>query len=218
MHSYVFKTQCLLSSSAEELLGIFADPANTTDSPDLGPPPVAHFDEGDPIKFDPTEKLSPHERSAASTVEAQPKLSANLETRRKRRESSHQLDVGVKSKNVDSHKYTASVASAMAASQPVKPSAKRKLNDRDDDNDQPTKVDELEKQGSQPSRRGSEVRITDNGFTKSISSETIKAAGGEALEGTMSSNSGKDGKQKVSGASGTATATGRKALGPSECC
>lgn len=206
--------QCLLSSSAEELLGIFADPTNTTDSPDLGPPPVAHFDEGDPIKFDPTQELSPGEGLAESTEEAQPKLSANLETRKKRRESSHRRDVGMKNTNVDPDRYTTSTAAAMPASQPLKSGAKRKLNARDDDN-QPTTVNEPREQNLHVN---SEPRMSENSLTQPILSGAIKAAGQKAPENAVPSNSGKDGKEKASGVSATVTTTGRKALGPSKCC
>lgn len=210
--------QCLLSSSAEELLGMTADPANTTDSPDLGPPPVAHFDEGDPIKFDATQKLSPREGSAEITEEEQPRLSVNLETRKRRRESSHRLDMGVRNVSLDSNGYAASTATATPADQPLRSSAKRKLNVRDDD-DQPVIVDDLGKQDSQLNCRGSERRVVNNGLTKSMLNETNKAAGGEkASEAGMPSTSGKDGKEKTSVAPATVTATGRKALGPSKQC
>ena len=189
------------------MLGIFADPANTTDSPDLGPPPVAHFDEGDPIKFDATQKSPPE-----SVEDAQPKLSANLETRKRRRESSHQIDVGLKNADMDSHDYTASIATSMAPSQPMKLSTKRKLNARDD-GDLPTMVDEWGKQGSQLNRRGSELRISDNALTKSISGETVQGADERVADAVILSRGGKDGKGKS-----TVTATGRKALGPSKWC
>ena len=187
------------------MLGIFADPANTTDSPDLGPPPVAHFDEGDPIKFDATQRLSPE-----STEDAPQRLSVNLETRKRRRESSHQIDVGAKNSNIDSHEYTASTATAMAPSQPMKPSTKRKFNARDD-GELPTMADERGKQGSHINRRGSELPISDNGLTNSVPSEIIKAADERVADAAISSKGGKDGKGKS-----TVTATGRKALGPSK--
>ena len=190
------------------MLGIFADPANTTDSPDLGPPPVAHFDEGDPIKFDATQRLSPE-----STEDGQQKLSANLETRKRRRESSHQIDVGAKNANIDSHEYTASTATAMAPSQPMQPSTKRKFNARDDD-DLPTMADERGKQGSHITRRGSELPISDNGLTNSIPSQIIKAADERVADAAIPSKGGKDSKDGKG--KSTVTATGRKALGPSK--
>ena len=192
------------------MLGIFADPANTTDSPDLGPPPIAHFDEGDPIKFDTTQKISPE-----ITEEPQPKLPVNLEARKRRRESSHQVDVGMKNAITDSHEYTASIATAMAPSQLMKPSTKRKLSARDDD-DLPTMVDEPGKQRSQLDRPGSELRISDNGPTKSMPSEMIKAADERVADAEIPSKGGKDSKDGKG--KSMVTATGRKALGPSKSC
>ena len=198
------------------MLGIFVDPTNTTDSPDLGPPPIAHFDEGDPIKFDATQELSPQDGLADNTEEVQPKLLANLETRKKRRESSHRKDSGIMNVNADSAKHTISAATAMPASQPLKSGAKRKLNARDED-DQPTIVEPGE-QGHQLSARGSELRMSDNGFTRPPPSVVAKAIRDKASEAILSSNTSRDGKEKTSGASAMVTANGRKALGPSECC
>lgn len=197
---------------AEELLGIFADPANSTDSPDLGPPPVAHFEEGDPIKFDPTQDQAPHDGSAENTEEAQPKLSANLETRKKRRESSHRRDVDVND-NVDSTKITASMATDVPTTQPLKSGAKRKLNVRDDD-DQPAVVDKLGKQDFQFNRRSSDLRMSDNKDTKPTLSRATKAASDKVSHATIPISIGKDGKERAFGASATVTATGRKALEP----
>lgn len=208
--------RCLRLFSSEELLSVFADPTNTTDSPDLGPPPVAHFEEGDPIKFDPIQEQSPREGSAESTEETQPKLSANLETRKKRRESSHRRDVDVRDASVDSTKSTASMATAMSTIQPLKSGAKRKLNVRDD-TDQPATIDEPGKEDSQFNRRTSDFRINDNDVTKPIHSRSIKTAGDKAPQAAVSSIFGKDGKEKASGASATVTGIGRKALGPSKC-
>lgn len=217
MYSCASYTSMLTLCSAEELLDIFADPANATDSPDIGPPPVAHFEEGDPIKFDPLQDRSSAEGSAESTMETQPKLSANLETRRKRRESSHRRDVDVKNTNVNFTKSTASIGTAMPMSQPLKSGAKRKFSIRDDDGE-PAVVDESGKQDFQFNRRGSEFRINDNDNTKPIISRATKAASDKASQAPIPSITGKDCKDKASGASATVTATGRKALGPSKSC
>ena len=119
--------------------------------------------------------------------------------------------------NVDSNQDTASLATAMALSQPIKSSAKRKLN-ACDDKDEATIVEEPGKQNFQLNRRGSDLRVSENDITKPIPSGAIKLAEGNASEIVWSSNSGKEGKEKASGASATVTATGRKALGPSRCC
>lgn len=68
-------------------------------SPDIGPPPVVHFDNEDPIKFDPLCRevdqpdYAEHDDQPTSDNDDSPpaKLSVNLETRRKRRDSKVQL-------------------------------------------------------------------------------------------------------------------------------
>lgn len=67
-------------------------------SPDIGPPPIVHFDNEDPIKFDPlsTEIDQPdyneQDDNPTSDHESLPaNLSVNLETRRKRKDSKLQL-------------------------------------------------------------------------------------------------------------------------------
>ena len=61
----------------------------STDSPDLGPPPIAQFDCSDPIKFDRAkleqERVSSEDNDDPREIPAE--LALNLETRRKRRES-----------------------------------------------------------------------------------------------------------------------------------
>lgn len=58
------------------------------DSPELGPPPVAHFEAGDPIKFDSGHDEFQPEAGAETKEMLDPTLLVNLETRRRRRESS----------------------------------------------------------------------------------------------------------------------------------
>lgn len=80
----------LTNLSAEELHAVLTNA--TDDSPDLGPPPVAHFTDEDPIKFDP----KPANENANDDMDLDQKdeevlpatVSVNLETRRKRRDSS----------------------------------------------------------------------------------------------------------------------------------
>ncbi|KAF2846353.1 hypothetical protein T440DRAFT_471997 [Plenodomus tracheiphilus IPT5] len=74
---------------AEELHQVLTDP--DSQSPDIGPPPVSRFEDEDPIVFntnmyteEPAEELAEHEEAA---------LSANLETRKKRRESGPKLNI-----------------------------------------------------------------------------------------------------------------------------
>jgi hypothetical protein len=73
----------LIEDSADELRGILEDP--DSQSPDLGPPPVSRFENEDPIAFNPNP--SSEEQTDETAEDNEPVLSANLETRRKRRES-----------------------------------------------------------------------------------------------------------------------------------
>ncbi|KAL8671860.1 MAG: hypothetical protein Q9168_003650 [Polycauliona sp. 1 TL-2023] len=73
---------------AEEFGGLMTASGDPADSPDLGPPPVAHFDAGDPIKFDANEHEPITHGKTEKEGDLNPALFANLETRRKRRGSS----------------------------------------------------------------------------------------------------------------------------------
>ncbi|KAI4261252.1 MAG: hypothetical protein L6R42_003542 [Xanthoria sp. 1 TBL-2021] len=73
---------------ADELGGLISISGDPADSPDLGPPPVAHFDAGDPIKFDANQQGSQMQAKTEKEGDLNPVLFANLETRRKRRGSS----------------------------------------------------------------------------------------------------------------------------------
>ncbi|KAL9124111.1 MAG: hypothetical protein Q9217_006526 [Psora testacea] len=116
------------SLNGEALQGILADPKNPTDSPDLGPPPIAHFDEGGPIKFDPT--IENHS-SAEPAMNAFP---ANLENRKKRRESFHQKEPSRRRDGTDLEGCIISAAWKAAPASPLKTGAKRKLNIKEEDN------------------------------------------------------------------------------------
>lgn len=84
----------LIESSSGEILAL-AGSTESQDSPDLGPPPVARFqDEEDPIKFNAQPTIFTTEAEPIPELEAEPQpedlpaaFSANLETRRKRRDS-----------------------------------------------------------------------------------------------------------------------------------
>lgn len=102
---------------------MMGDPANATDSPDLGPPPIAHFDEGDPIKFDHNQIALSRKNASPNSEEEHPPLPANLETRKKRRESAHHLETS----------RSVATDTTSTTGQALKTGAKRKLNTRDDD-------------------------------------------------------------------------------------
>lgn len=115
--------------SPEDILGILSDPANS-DSPDLGPPPIAHFDDGDPIKYD----TKPQPKQAESTGDI-PSGFANLETRKKRRESSVGKEPGssLSSARLPTNREEGLAQTGSLSAQPLKLGAKRKLSARDDD-------------------------------------------------------------------------------------
>lgn len=76
-------------TSTDELRDILNLSGNMTDSPELGPPPIAHFDEEGPIAFESKDPEKP-KGSESDTSET---VSSNLEVRRRRRESFHKEDV-----------------------------------------------------------------------------------------------------------------------------
>lgn len=59
------------------------------DSPELGPPPIAHFEDGDPTKPDPTRDDVHSTKPLISEDDMQPAMFANLETRKRRRETTN---------------------------------------------------------------------------------------------------------------------------------
>ncbi|KAL8645366.1 MAG: hypothetical protein Q9210_006740 [Variospora velana] len=118
---------------AEELLGILPDSGDPADSPDLGPPPIAHFEAGDPIKFETTHHESPRKERAESAGVLNPALLANLETRRKRRESSRQGENGG-SEPKDLHTIQQEqVGGTSRPEHTLKSGAKRKFSAREDE-------------------------------------------------------------------------------------
>ncbi|KAK3722746.1 hypothetical protein LTR37_002318 [Vermiconidia calcicola] len=81
---------------ADEIHAIRLSDHSSNGSPDLGPPPVAHFDYEDPVKnASPLgNKMSPAKPASTSEEDLLPaSLSVNLETRRKRKDGSSRLEI-----------------------------------------------------------------------------------------------------------------------------
>lgn len=117
-------------------MGIMSLPANSTDSPDLGPPPVAHFDSEDPIKFDASLKAKENGVQVFDLEDQPAVLSANLETRKRRKDGSNQSNSGNAPKDesgVAQAKRTSPVNEDSASSQALNPGAKRKLSVREEE-------------------------------------------------------------------------------------
>ncbi len=183
--------------SAEDLLDMITEPVNVTDSPDLGPPPVAHFEEGDPIKFGNNQGLSSKKTGGEVTDGNNPPLPANLETRRKRRESSHHLETS-RPVTVDTLSITG---------QPLKSGAKRKLNARDDE-DPVEKISEKD-----------DFRFNRRSAGSTTSENSLEADKGHSIIQKVSQDIAtvrEMSRDKSKAAPLPTTTTARKALGPSK--
>jgi hypothetical protein len=177
---------------------MLGDPANATDSPDLGPPPIAHFEEGDPIKFDHNQTALSRKDVSPNAEEEHPPLPANLETRKKRRESAHHLETS----------RSATTDTTSTTGQPLKTGAKRKLNTRDDD-DPAEKINE--KDAFRFNRKHVASTMVENSLEADEKGKSIirKVSQDLATVREMSRDKSKE-------APLIAITTARKALGPSE--
>ncbi|KAF2085991.1 hypothetical protein K490DRAFT_67277 [Saccharata proteae CBS 121410] len=117
---------------AEEIRAVLMDTSN--ESPELGPPPVAHFPDEEPIKFK-TQEPQPQaeqdeERDEDMREDAElPILSVNLETRRKRRDSTKLDPRKMPVFQSPAEESDAGLKSESDAARRVRTGAKRKLRD-----------------------------------------------------------------------------------------
>ena len=185
--------------SGDDLRGIFVDPNNLADSPDLGPPPIAHFDEGDPIKFDPNNDKQCLDETPTAV------LSANLETRKKRRESFHQREPSRLGDGTDPDRRR--IPDEKAASvQPLKSGAKRKLDIREE-GDRPT-ID-MENDNFRISRKVSEPELTATKSKVGSKGRTDSSKGNDVRDEKVL-----DSIERSKETRPAITSTGRKVLGP----
>jgi hypothetical protein len=114
----------LIGYRRQEILNLVADvEVDTTDSPDIGPPPVSQFVDENPLKIDLPKRTLKDEIEELSGLD--PALSINLEQRRKRKDSAGSSESRRASKVEGSH--------VREAAGSLKTGAKRKLSVRDDD-------------------------------------------------------------------------------------
>ncbi|KAK5116684.1 hypothetical protein LTR62_007358 [Meristemomyces frigidus] len=110
---------------ADDIQAIRLSDHSSNESPELGPPPVAHFDYEDPVK-----QISPFRYQEESQLIEEEELSAtvsvNLETRRKRRDGQPKLEIRRHSLLAQSPKKADVEPSTI-----LRTGAKRKLADRD---------------------------------------------------------------------------------------
>ena len=192
------------------MIGVLADSANVTDSPDLGPPPVAHFDEGDPIKFDPKPERPSGKTASGSREQSRP-LPANLETRKKRRESSHHRDTGDKKFNMQASEETAPRDSGAVKGQPLKTGAKRKLNVRDEEEEMGRSDDQ---EMFHFKSKTADLLAGKSATAQSTMTRTSKETKERGNQATVVSVQAR--KDKATEVPTTTTITNRKALGPSK--
>ena len=191
-------------------MGVLTDSTNVTDSPDLGPPPVAHFDEGDPIKFDPKPER-PSTKTTSGSREQSRLLPANLETRKKRRESSHHQDTGDKRLNMQDSEETAPRDPGAVKGQPLKTGAKRKLDVRDEE-EQMGRSDDQEMFHFRS--KTADLRTSESAAAKSTITRTSKPSKERVNQAAVASTQVR--KDKATEAPTTTNMTNRKALGPSK--
>ncbi|KAF2227243.1 hypothetical protein BDZ85DRAFT_1019 [Elsinoe ampelina] len=103
---------------AEEIRALrLSDQSN--ESPDLGPPPVAHFDDVDPIKFDRPEPVRRESGGEVEVEEIPADMAINLETRRRRKDSQPRTSAA--------HVEEPSTQISDTKAAPIRTSTKRKL-------------------------------------------------------------------------------------------
>lgn len=114
----------------QEIVNLVADAeADTTDSPEIGPPPVSQFVDEDPVKIDLPRRTKKEDVQEPSSLD--PTLSVNLEQRRKRKDSSITVEPRKSIEKETVHEIKDTEPS-------LKSGAKRKLSVRDDEeNDRP---------------------------------------------------------------------------------
>ncbi|KAF2399105.1 hypothetical protein EJ06DRAFT_70847 [Trichodelitschia bisporula] len=103
------------------------------ESPDLGPPPIGHFHDEEPIKYDPEPQVDPCEREPDADALAS-QLSANIETRGKRRDVHQKLAIKRMAVfNSPPERIEDDNGAKKTEQAPVRAGSKRKLGARDDE-------------------------------------------------------------------------------------
>ncbi|KAF2863965.1 hypothetical protein K470DRAFT_254274 [Piedraia hortae CBS 480.64] len=115
--------------NSEEIQKLRLSDPGSNDSPDLGPPPMAHFDFEDPVKAPASPSVS-YPAPAVADGSVLPDLGVNLETRRRRKDGLPKLEIRRQSIVPSSPERTDGEASCI-----IRAGAKRKMIDRDVDED-----------------------------------------------------------------------------------
>ena len=171
---------------------------------------MAHFDEGDPIKFDHKPERPSSKTTSVLREQSRP-LPANLETRRKRRESSHHRETGDKKLDTQASDETAQMDSGAVKGQPLKTGAKRKLNVRDEG-------EEMGRSNDQEmfhfKSKTADLRTSESAGAKSTIIRTSKQTKERTNQAAVVSVQAR--QNKAAEDPTATTTTNRKALGPSK--
>ncbi|KAL9611419.1 MAG: hypothetical protein Q9167_003925 [Letrouitia subvulpina] len=190
---------------AGELDAMLSNASSTIDSPDLGPPPVAHFEEGDPIKLDAFQAPT-SDRPESDVRDLHPALLANLETRRKRRSSSNRPEAEVTEPN-----HNRNVLYSKSTSEHLKSGAKRKFNVNGLDEH----IDVESNKANDDFHYGSTLGARQTGDPRVFMTDPSKGvAKGSDSRSSLKLASNKENKDEKSQGVATTSIDGRKALGP----
>ncbi|KAI9778742.1 MAG: hypothetical protein M1835_004852 [Candelina submexicana] len=200
-----------LTLNHDELAKLLSDPINNNDSPDLGPPPIAHFEEEDPIKFDPGQRGTESGLGLDGVHEVH---MANLETRKKRRDSATIPDFKRASRfepRAGQSMEPSTTTAQEASEQPLRVSAKRKLDVRDlEDRSGPTRStagDDFPFQRNASTSTSSTEKQEQENLTTAVSGVSTKITQDLAAARGVKREKAKSGNHVTA-------APGRKALGP----
>lgn len=189
--------------------GILSGGADVNDSPEIGPPPIAHFDEGDPVNFYPERKYIASKTSPKLEDKMRSDNMTDLGARKKRRETSNLgqplLDESMVVESIQPRKP---LSSSSSNSQPFKPGAKRKLNlSEGDDNGGSTRTSDTD-DFLFDRRPVSSARTSPTKKNIIKTGTSVSHATSQDLSKGVSSSKSKD-------ATNTTLSRGRKVLGPS---
>ncbi|KAL8893297.1 MAG: hypothetical protein Q9192_005411 [Flavoplaca navasiana] len=195
---------------AEELGGLVRASGDAGDSPDLGPPPVAHFDAGDPIKFDATHHTIQMPGKADKEGDLNPMVYANLETRRKRRGSSSRVQ-STRLEPTDMHLEHAEISTdQIKLGYSLKTGAKRKFTAREEEEEKEDDGTTPEADDFQYNRDAAVAPPTTGNRTKPASSQPEKQMTPRDSESTRGRTGRSQAKPKIN----TTTHNGRNVLAP----
>ncbi|KAH0543871.1 hypothetical protein FGG08_001910 [Glutinoglossum americanum] len=203
-------------TSSNEPYQSTSDPASAPDSslsPEIGPPPIAHFEE-EPVKFDPNRRVNVESMLGTDIGDGigtyQP---VNPEKRKIRRDSAKLSEILRSTEaHQDGQRQLSVIENQMVdvdASQPLRTGAKRKLSARDED-EKPEKNRPIDFDDFKFNRRVTTGRGKDEHQPKTNTQPIGSKEGGESIqesEAAWSTNNEKPKKQ-------TPIVSSRKALGP----